>query len=220
MEPFQIKDCALIVEISDILPALNLREMRERISRCPPESLYHHFCETVIRPSFDDPEYHNDFALWAARDLHDYILAERLEIIHPYAFTDIEVLRGELMDILGDRLSETYYVPWALNNRAFYFHSATTVVFNTRQVIKKPEKLCDAVKKMTTGSLYYHFWEARRRTPERIDDFSVWLKDWNNRGQPFIEAFANIDFYYMSLKELQGILCQTMEEVARREGYK
>jgi len=73
--PFQIKDCALIMRTTDILPALNLREFRAGIAACPVESLYHHFCETVIRPSFDDPVFHNDFSRCARRGLHDHMLA-------------------------------------------------------------------------------------------------------------------------------------------------
>lgn len=214
--PFQIKDCALIVRICDLLPAINLRELHERVSNCPADSLYHHFCETVLRPSFDDPEFHNDFAVWARRALHDHVLAEKLEILDPYSFASMDELRKEILDILGDRLSEVHYVPWALHDRAFFFHRATTVVFDTNMTIESPKDLCDAVSKMSTSSLYYHFWEARRRTPDHLDDFSVWLKDWNDRGEPLIEAFSQIDFYFMSLRELQDRLYRVMREVKDR----
>ena len=70
-KPFEVKDCTLITRMGGVEPALNLRELRERIKICPIESLYHHFCETVIRPSFDDPEFRNDFAVWAAHSMHD-----------------------------------------------------------------------------------------------------------------------------------------------------
>jgi len=210
---FQIKDCALIVRISDQLPAINLRELRERISSCSPDSIYHHFCETVLRPSFDDPEFHNDFAIWARRGLHDHVLAERLEMLDPYSFPNMEELRKEILDILADRLSEIYYIPWALHENAFHFHTATTVVFDTNMVIESPELLGQAIADMTTSSLYYHFWEARRRTPERRDDFSLWLEEWNDRGEKLIKAFSSIDFYFMNLRELQTKLCTTIENI-------
>jgi len=121
----------------------------------------------------------------------------------------------EILDIIADRLSEIHYIPWALHDQAFFFKQATTVVFDTNRIIETPEHLCDAVKEMSTSSLYYHFWEARRRTPEKIDDFSFWLKGWNDRGKPLIDAFSRIDFYFMSLKELQDKLCTVMEEVGK-----
>jgi len=213
--PFAIKDCALIIRICDQLPAINLRELHERVSNCPVDSLYHHFCETAIRPSFDDPEFHNDFAIWARHALHDHVLAERLEILHPYSFTDMEELRKELIDIIADRLSEIHFIPWALHDQAFFFKQATTVVFDTNRTIESPEDLGSAVAAMTTSSLYYHFWEARRRTPGNMDDFSFWLTGWNDRGKPLIEAFSQIDFYFMSLRELQQKLYDVIKEVAK-----
>ncbi|UCD17159.1 MAG: hypothetical protein JSV44_12020 [Candidatus Zixiibacteriota bacterium] len=211
--PFQIMDCALIVRITDQLPALNLREFRERVADCPFDSIYHHFCETVIRPSFDDPEFHNDFARWARRALHDHVLAERLEIINPYEFADLEELRKVVLDILDDRLSEIHFIPWALHNRQFFFHSATTVIFDTSLTIDSPEHLCTAISQMTTGSLYYHFWEARRRTPEHTDDFTEWLRGWDGEGARMIKALSKIDFYYMSLRELQRTLVELSDKI-------
>ena len=78
--PFAVKDCALIARMAGIDTALNLRELRERLKIAPVECLFHHFCETQIRPTFDDPEFRNDFAIWTARELHDRVLAERLGI--------------------------------------------------------------------------------------------------------------------------------------------
>ena len=81
--PFKVQDCAIITRMGGVSSAVNLRELRERIAVCPNETLYHHFCETLVRPTFDDPEFRNDFAVWASRHLRDRVLAERLGIIKP-----------------------------------------------------------------------------------------------------------------------------------------
>ncbi len=213
--PFEIKDCALITRTSNGLPAMNLREFREGVATCPIDSIYHHFCEVVLRPSFDDPEFHNDFARWARRALHDYVLAERLEILDPYDFPNLEELRREVLDILDDRLAEVAYIPWVDRNSSFHFLRATTVVFDTGIAIERPEDIGRAVSGMTTSSLYYHFWEARRRTDDQLDDFSVWLKDWNGKYEGVIEAIGNIDFYFMSLRELQKKICAVIDEAMK-----
>lgn len=204
--PFQIKDCAIITRTSNGLPAMNLREFRERVGTVPLDSVYHHFCETVLRPSFDDPEFHNDFAIWARRALHDHVLAERLEILDPFEYPNLEEFRKVIIDILDDRLSEVAYIPWVTENRTFHFLRATTVVFDTGNTIESPERLSRAIAEMTTSSIYYHFWEARRRTEEGLDDFSTWLKQWNSRGEKIIDALARVDFYFLSLRELQDKL--------------
>jgi hypothetical protein len=55
MSPFEIKDCALLTRMSGLPPAVNLRELRERIAACSPDVLYHHFCDTLLAPSIDYP---------------------------------------------------------------------------------------------------------------------------------------------------------------------
>lgn len=63
--PFELMDCALIT-LTTGKSAINLRELRDRIAEAPESSLYYHLYENMLRPGFDDPEYRNDFALWAS----------------------------------------------------------------------------------------------------------------------------------------------------------
>ncbi|MEE9554686.1 MAG: DUF5752 family protein, partial [candidate division Zixibacteria bacterium] len=199
----------------DVRPALNLRELYDRISTCTMDSIYHHFCETTLRPSFDDPEYRNDFAVWARYTLNDEILAERLGILDPYDFTDMEALRRAVLDIIDDRLSELSHFPWARQNKAFEFIQAYTMVFDTGRDITNPEDLPYAITQMTTSSLYYHFIEARRRVEGRLDDFTAWLMNWNGRSDFLIKTFSEVDFYFPTLKELQSELANTTKMVMR-----
>ena len=75
MNSFVMRDCALLTRMSGVPEAANLRELRERIAVCGENVLYHHFCETLLRPSFDYPDYHNDFAVWSKLYLDDRVLA-------------------------------------------------------------------------------------------------------------------------------------------------
>lgn len=211
MKPFRIKDCALVVRMADVRPALNLRELYDRISVCSVDSIYHHFCETTLRPSFDDPEYRNDFAVWSRYILNDEILAERLGILDPYDFGDMEELRRAVLETIDDRLSGLSHIPSASLDKAFEFLQAYTMVFDTGRDIINPEDLPDAITQMTTSSLYYHFIEARRRVEGRLDDFTAWLLSWNGRGDSLVRALSEVDFYFPNLKELQSELSGTTE---------
>jgi len=213
--PFEIKDCALITRMAGIGTAMNLREMQERVSVCPIECLFHHFCETVIRPTFDDPEFRNDFAVWAARQLRDRVLAERLAIINPYKLDSFEDVRLQVMDILEERMSEVAYIPWAPRGREFYFMQAVTVVFDTGLTLTKPRDLLNALPHMSLGSIYYHFVEARRRTEGKLDDFSQWMTEFGDDTKPVREIMAGFDFYYLTLSELKRTLIQTLGKVMR-----
>ena len=76
MDPFVVRDCALAA-IATGVTAETLRELRLTVRTIHPGSIYYHFWGGLLRPRFDDPEYHNDFAIWARTDLGDRILAER-----------------------------------------------------------------------------------------------------------------------------------------------
>lgn len=210
---FFVKDCALITRMAGIGTAMNLRELEDRISIAPAECLFHHVCETVIRPTFDDPEYHNDFAVWAARHLRDRVLAERLAIVNPYKMTDLEEVRRHLIDIIEERLSEVPHIPWSPPGHEFQFMRAVTVVFNTGVVLETPEDLHREIPHMSLSSIYYHFVEARRRREDGLDDFSGWLLDSDGAVEPFIKALKSVDFYFFSLAELKRNLIAAIDTV-------
>jgi len=208
--PFAIKDCALITRMAGVDSAINLRELRERLRHCPLECLFHHFCETVIRPTFDDPEFRNDLAVWAARDLRDRVLAERLGIINPYLLSDIEELRRIVIDTIDDHLAELPYIPGVQLGEDFRFMRAVTVVFDTGMHLAEPGDLARMLPQMSLSSIYFHYVEARRRTPDRADDFTSWLKQFGDEAEEMIETLRSIDFYFLSLPELKAQLVKAM----------
>lgn len=197
--------------MSGLSAAVNLRELRDRIASCTTDVLYHHFCETPLAPSFDYPDYRNDFAVWIKHKLDDDILAERLGIIDPYAFPSMEKLRLAVLDIIDDRLSELTIIPWARPGHEFYFMEASTVVFDTGERILHPRDLGAAIGAMTTGSIYYHFLEARRRPPRCVDDFSSWMNGFGKAWTPHVRAIRQIDFTFFTLAELRTELVKVLK---------
>jgi hypothetical protein len=189
--------------MSGLPEAASLRELRERIAVCSENVLYHHFYETLLRPSFDYPDYHNDFAVWAKLHLVDHFLAERFGILDPYAFTSMEELRGVMLDIIDERLNSLLYSPTVSKGAEFYFFEASTVVFDTADRICTPEELAPAIQRMTTGSVFFHFIEARRREPLAMDDFSAWLAQFGEKGSVYRDALKTIDFSFLTLSELR-----------------
>jgi hypothetical protein len=210
MTPFEIKDCALLTKMSALPAAVNLRELRDRIASCSHDVLYHHFCETLLVPSFDYPDYRNDFAVWARRRLGDEVLAERLGIIDPYAYVSMEKLRTTVLEILDDRLGEVTMIPWARAGHEFHFMEAITVVFGTGETIHHPHEMASAISRMTTGSIYRHVLEARRRPVVGLDDFSAWLLDLEGSWNHYIQAIKSIDVTFYTLTELRKELTRVL----------
>jgi hypothetical protein len=213
VSPFIVCDCALVATMGNVLPAMNLRELLHRIQNCSPECLFHHFFETVLRPTFDDPEFKNDFAAWAGRVLRDRALAERLGAINPYECTDLERLRELTCDIIDTRLSELHTIPWAPQGQELQLMKAYTVVFVTGIKIESPKNLLEVVPKLTVSSIYYHFVEAYRREPIGMDDFSAWLSEYGEAYTRVIQELTTIDFYFLTLSQLKQELVQRLSRI-------
>lgn len=214
MADFIVMDCALLTRMSGLPPAYNLRELRDRIGACSDNVLYHHFCETSLRATFDDPEYRNDFAVWSKEGLADRVLAERLGIIDPYESESMADLRHLVLDIIEDRLSElSPWVPTVHPGGEFYFMEAVTVAFETDESVSHPSRMAAAIQEMTNGSIYFHFLEGFRRPPIHKDDFSAWFLNQGTIGEPYAKAISEIDFYFKSLTALRIELSRALQTV-------
>jgi len=209
--PFILRDCALVSMAAGIR-AQNLKELHEGLRTVPAASIYHHFWGRFLRPQFDEPEYSNDFASWAWRGLHDKPLAERLSMIIPADFADLEDLREELLDVVAERLDESETIPWSKVDQQFHFLRSQIIVFETGRHILRPEEIQPQLPTLNSGSIYYHFIDARRRTPLHQDDFSAWLE---GLGEPYRElaaALEQIDPYFSSLEELRDLIAAAFRE--------
>ncbi len=206
---FVVMDCALLTSMSGLPPAHNVRELHDRVSACSDNVLYHHFCETLLRATFDDPEYRNDFAVWAKHGIGDRVLAERLGIIDPYVFDTTKELRSHVLDIIEDRLAELApWVPTARPGREFYLLNATTVAFDSGVRLRTIEELGAGIEQMSNGSIFYHFLEGLRRPPIMMDDFSAWLTHRGDRGKKIADGISSLDFYFKALPTLRDELAR------------
>lgn len=199
---FAVKDCALVV-IATGRRAINARELRDILQDVHPGCLYQHFWGALLHSRFVSREYHNDFAAWAHHALHDNHLAERLAALDPTDYTDLEGLRRALIDVIEERLDEQDYVPWAKPDQQFSFMRSQVIVFDTRRRIERPDQLATAAAEMSPSSIFYHFIEARRRTPNSRDDFRTWLEGFGQRYEDLCREIANVDPYFQSLPELR-----------------
>lgn len=201
-QSFAFKDCALTA-IATGLRAQNLRELRDHLQQVNAASVYYHFWGGRLRPQFDEPEYNNDFAAWARHALHDDVTAERLAVVDPMEFATLEDLRSEVIEIIEERLSELEYVPWSKSDQQFSFIRSQIVVFDTHRSIRSADALVREIPHSSTSSIFYHFIDARRRTPDGRDDFSTWLGGFGTQHEGLLDRLANVDPYFATLSELR-----------------
>ncbi len=215
IEPFAVKDCTLI-SIATGKRVQNLRELRQRMEDIHPACIYYHFWGGMLVPRFDDPEFQNDFASWAYHGLNDLRLAERLGVIDPTEYNNMEELRRELIEVIEERLDESEIVPWAKSDRQFHFVRSKIVVLDTGMRIDDPDKLKEIISHMPVSTIFYHFIDARRRTPDRRDDFSRWLMGQGDQYRLVAERMIAIDPYFTTLAGLRSQLVAAFEAQPRR----
>jgi hypothetical protein len=211
MIDFAIKDCALAT-IATGRRAQTLRELQDIIRDIHPGSIYHHFWGTLLRPEFSDREYNNDFATWCHHSLHDNTAAERLAVIDPADYADMEGLRQELLDVIEERLDETEVTLFARADQQFHFIRSVIVVFDTHRRLAHPAELAQVLPELSVGSIFYHFIDARRREPIAVDDFRAWLMGLGPEYKTLCDSLAEVDPYFESLYALRARLASVFQD--------
>jgi hypothetical protein len=207
---FEVQDC-VIAAIATGKRAQNLRELRNHLLTIHPESIYYHFWGGLLRPRFDDPEYHNDFAIWSLRALQDSVLAERLGVIDPTECIDLESLREEVVEVVEERLDEVARVPWSKPDKQFHFVRSQIVLFDTHLRVQRPEELAQVIRSVSIGSIFLHFIDARRRTADRVDDFTAWIEDCFDGYEDLCDSLAKLDPFFSGLSELRNELVKVFD---------
>ena len=193
IQPLEIKDCALL-NIATGSHAQNLEELRDQLESINLDSILNHFWTGKLRPTFQEQEYYNDFAIWASTKLHDNKLAERLSLVNPGNFTDIEDLRKKLIEIVDLSLKENKSNLNTKESEQFQFTSSELVLFKTKFKAARPEDLTYLIPRIPLGSIYFHFIQSK-------DEFVLWLSEFGNGYEELKQQIVGLDPYFFTLTE-------------------
>lgn len=207
---FFVKTCSLAA-LATNEKASSLSELRDKIARVHENCLYYHFWGGRLRAQFEDTNYHNDFAKWVYRYLHDVVLAEQLGIIDPTEYNSLEELRQTVLETIDLRLESYDMILWTARENSFHFIQPSTIVFDSNVLIKSPEELPFVIPLLPPSSIFYHFIDSRARTSEKMDDFSIWLKKFDGKYTSLLAAISSIDFYFLSLSQLKEQLAEIFQ---------
>lgn len=201
--PFRLRDYTLTYRATG-LRALNRRELRERLIGAPGASLFLHFWGRLLRPGWQPGEYGNDLANWAAEDLHDLVLAERLALIDPRLHPDTEDLRLRVLQVLEKRLEEPEAPPAeAREGRGFHFLVAHAVIYDTGERLRHPRDLCRRLPDLPTTSLLHHFVDAPGSPVHAGAEMRRWLRSWNGASSRLADRMEAVDLFLHDEAELR-----------------
>lgn len=119
----------------------------------------------------------NDFATWAAVQVRDRVLGERLAVLDPLSFDSLVDLRDEIASVIDSHLKSLVIVPRVVYGEPFYFVESRVVGVPTGIAAYTLEEFRRVVSEVDDRTIYYHTLEARVRRRHRQNDFSAWLRD-------------------------------------------
>jgi hypothetical protein len=209
IKPFEFKQCITILKATGE-KARNLPELKDRISDVSDESISHHVYH-YFQKEKRILEYTNDFAQWAGETLKENILAEQLSNIDPYSFKYIDVLRNEIVSVIDSYLKTFPKTRAALSGDEFYFNEGITLVSPVGIQVKNLAEFLIAIRYVELESIYYHFYEARIRPPEEVDDFSHWFGDALNK-KGLAGRIRSIDPFMHSLEAARQHIIDLVED--------
>lgn len=213
VRPFEFRQCISILKATG-RKAKSLRELRSVISNVNEESVFHHTYQYFLKEHAR--EYTNDFAHWAGESLEERALSEHLSNIDPYDFRSIDNLRNEILRVIDGYLTLFPEPREAMSRDEFYFNQTITFVFPTGIRAQNLAEFLMAVKHVDAGSIYYHFYEARTRLGNGVDDFSAWMESVFGKLD-LAEQLRSIDPFMHTIEGIREHVIEAVEAEVRRD---
>jgi len=201
MNKFQFKNCIELKELLGV-KADDCSKLLELIEEVPADSIYYHTHSYFLRHYYIAGPYTNDFANWAAIQLRDRILGEKLAVITPWEGKTIEDIRTELIDTIDDYLYSIKSNPFVMAGQSFYFMKSEIIEVNTDIEVGSLLEFRDALKIVDASAIYNHIFEARMRIKNDKSDFSSWLER-ELQKQELANRIERLDSYMYSLEGLR-----------------
>jgi hypothetical protein len=212
---FRFTGCS---ELHEILgkTAEDERRLVELIEEVPLDSIYFHTHSYFLRHSYVDRVYPNDFAQWVAMEVRDFVLGERLAVVDPFAFPNLETLRDELLSIIDDHLSRMPLVPRVMYGSPFRFNQSRIMRVPTGVEAPTLRAFRQALSEIEVSAIYYHVFEARHRLGRSENDFSAWALQ-SLQMPDLAYRLRSINPYLGSLERLRSALIGVCDEFLAKE---
>ncbi len=208
--PFSFVACLEVLEFVG-MRAENERQLAELIEEVPLDSIYYHTHSHFLRHKFLGGAYPNDFATWAAIQVRDRTLGERLAMVDPGAFPNLQALREELVAVIDDHLRDLQIVPGSIFGEPFEFIQSRLVEIPTGLQAATLQEFRDVLLEVDLTAIFYHLMEARMRLGRGQNDFAAWLE--RGLGLPHLTTrIQAVDSYAGSLEQTRSRLVQLCDE--------
>jgi hypothetical protein len=196
--------------------AIDERELMDRLEEVPAGSIFYHTHGYFLRHRPVTMAYGNDFARWAAVEVRDQALAERLAVVDPFEVPSLEDLREDLVTILHDHLRGLDTVPRAGVGGTFHFQQSHIIEVPLGAAATTLAEFREGLASVDASAIYYHMVEARARLGRRSGDFAEWLR-LSLELPALADRIERIDTYMTNLERVRARVLGLVDEELERE---
>ena len=191
------------------------QQLVEAIEEIPLDSIYFHTHSFFLRHKYIAGPYPNDFATWAAIQVRDRVLGEKLGILDPYDFENLEYLRSEIVSIIEEHLSQLQIIPRAIYGEPFHFMQSRIIEVPTGLEARTLTEFREILATADDSVVYYHTFEAILRLGRRRGDFALWVEE--QLGLPELaKRISKLDPYLTSLETIRHRIIKLCDEVLEK----
>ncbi len=215
--PFSFVGCW---ELREMLgrSARDEQQLLEVLEEIPLDSIYYHTLSFFLRHKYIAGPYPNDFATWAAIQVRDRVLGEKLAVLDPYDFENLEFLRAEIVTIIEEHLSELQIIPRAIYGEPFHFMQSRIVQAPTGLTARTLTEFREILANVDISVIYYHTFEAVLRLGRRNGDFALWIE--GQLGLPELaQKISKLDPYMTSLETIRHRMIKLCDEVLEKGAW-
>ncbi len=155
--------------------AADIQQLMNAIEEVPADSIYYHTHSYFLRYEAGPTLFPSDFATWAAVSVRDRILSERLGLIDPFEFRDLEALRAEIVATIDAHLTSLWNVPRVIHGEPFEFVSSHILEVDLELSANSLSEFRELLSCVDRSALFNHICEAKIRKGRKGGDFVIWI---------------------------------------------
>lgn len=204
-------------EVQEILgqQAEDEKELAELVEEIPLDSIHFHTHSYFLRHRFIERAYPNDFAQWVVTQVGDHVLGERLAVVDPFDYPNLEDLREEIISIIDDHLSRMSIIPRVVFGEPFHFKRSRILEVPIGLEARSLSEFREAVAEVDVSAIYFHMFEAHFRLGREESDFSAWIRSGLGLHE-LADAIRAVNPYLGSLERLRSSLITVCDEFLRK----
>jgi hypothetical protein len=187
------------------------KALAELVEEVPLDSIHFHTHSYFLRHRFIERAYPNDFAQWVVTQVGDSVLGERLAVVDPFDYPNLEDLREEIISIIDDHLSRMSIIPRVVFGEPFHFKRSRILEVPIGLEARSLLEFRKAVAEVDVSAIYFHMFEAHFRLGREESDFSAWIRTGLGLHE-LADCIRSINPYLGSLERLRSSLITACDE--------